>query len=136
MEKGIVQTAPVTVQSTQAIVKERPPLPKAIPEDVKEIVGSWASIVGQATAPLKVYLKNARLSLGGDNKLMVVLEDGVPSDYFLEHPQNKEQLEAVIADFLGKDVEVNIQSVKSRQEFNESYVDLSQIIHMDIEEEE
>jgi len=50
--------------------------------------------------------------------------------------ENKEQLENIIADFLGKEVEVTIQSVRSRQEFSESYVDLSQIIHMDIEVEE
>ena len=44
-----------------------------------------------------MYLKNARLSLGGDNKLMVVLEDGLASDYFKgeAHEQNKQQLEAL-----------------------------------------
>ncbi len=116
--------------------QKRPELPKAIPEEVKEIVSNWPTIVGNTDNPMRIYLKNARLSLGGDNKLMVVLEDGTPSDYFTEHPDNKAQLEAVIADFLGKEVEVTIQSVRSRQEFKESYVDLSQIIHMDIEVEE
>ena len=81
-------------------------------------------------------MKNAKLSLGGYNKLMVVLDDGVASDYFVLHEQNKQQLETIISDFVGKEVEVTIQSVRSRQEFNENYVDLSQIIHMDIEEEE
>ncbi len=118
------------------VAKKKPELPKAIPEEVKEIVGNWPTIVGNTDNPMRIYLKNARLSLGGDNKLMVVLEDGTPSDYFTEHPENKEQLENVIADFLGKAVEVTIQSVRSRQEFSESYVDLSQIIHMDIEVEE
>ena len=105
------------------------------PSEVALIEGVDA-IVGNTDNPMRIYLKNARLSLGGDNKLMVVLEDGTPSDYFTEHPENKEQLENIIADFLGKEVEVTIQSVRSRQEFSESYVDLSQIIHMDIEVEE
>ena len=54
--------------------------------------------MGNAENPMKMYLKNARLSLGGDNKLMVVLEDGLASDYFKgeAHEQNKQQLEAVI----------------------------------------
>ena len=126
-------TMPMAAAATP---QKRPELPKAIPEDVKEIVSNWPTIVGNTDNPMRIYLKNAKLSLGGDNKLMVVLEDGTPSDYFTEHPDNKAQLEAVIADFLGKEVEVTIQSVRSRQEFKESYVDLSQIIHMDIEVEE
>lgn len=121
---------------TPTVTQKKPPMPKAIPEEVKEIVSNWPAIVGNTDNPMRIYLKNASLSLGGDNKLMVVLEDGTPSDYFTEHPENKEQLETVLSDFLGKEVEVTIQSVRSRKEFSENYVDLSQIIHMDIEVEE
>ena len=113
----------------------KPPLPKAIPDDVREVVSHWPAIVGNAENPMKMYLKNASLSLGGDNRLMVVLQDGVVSDYFTQHPQNKEQLENLIADFLGKEVEVDIQTVGSEREFVENYVDLSEIINMEIEEE-
>jgi len=138
VENGVPMVMPEgTMPMVQpGVAKKKPELPKAIPEDVKEIVGNWPTIVGNTDNPMRIYLKNARLSLGGDNKLMVVLEDGTPSDYFTEHPENKEQLENIIADFLGKEVEVTIQSVRNRQEFSESYVDLSQIIHMDIEVEE
>ena len=83
-----------------------------------------------------MYLKSAKLSLGGDNRLMVVLEDGIHSDYFNQHPQNKEQLELLLSDFSGKQIEVNIQTVKNQREFEDSYVDLAQVIHMDIEEED
>ena len=55
---------------------------------------------------MRIYLKEAIPSLGGDNHLMLVLPDGVVSDYFTQHPQNKEQLETLIADFTGKDMEV------------------------------
>lgn len=113
----------------------KPPLPKAIPDDVREVVSHWPAIVGNAENPMKMYLKNASLSLGGDNRLMVVLQDGVVSDYFTQHPQNKEQLESLIADYLGKEVEVDIQTVGSEREFVENYVDLSEIINMEIEEE-
>lgn len=119
-----------------AMRKPKPELPKAIPEDVKEIVRKWPSIVGNAENPMKMYLKSARLSLGGDNRLMVVLEDGISSDYFTQHPQNKEQLELLLSEFAGKQIEVNIQTVNNEREFEDSYVDLSQVINMDIEEEE
>ena len=111
-------------------------LPKAIPEDVKQIVAQWPTIVGNTDNPMRVYLKGAKLSLGGDNKLMLVLEDGLPYDYFAQHSDNKEQLENILADFIGKEVEVTIQSVKTKQEFTENYVDLASIINMEIEEEE
>ena len=139
LENGItVVASDVGAQSNGGVATpvKKPELPKAIPEDVKEIVANWPKIVGNTDNPMRLYLKNAKLSLGGDNKLLVVLEDGVASDYFVEHDQNRELLESVINDFLGKEVEVNIQSVRSRQEFQENYVDLGQFIHMDIEEEE
>lgn len=116
--------------------KPKPVLPRAVPEDVKMIVGKWPSIVGNAEQPMKTYLKSARLSLGGDNRLMVVFEDGSASDYFTGHPQHKEQLELLLSDFSGKEIEATIQTVKDNREFDESYVDLSQVIHMEIEEED
>lgn len=116
--------------------RPKPELPKAIPEDVKEIVTKWPSIVGSAENPMKMYLKSAKLSLGGDNRLMVVLQDGLASDYFMKHEENKEQLELLLADFAGKEIEVNFQVVENGREFEDSYVDLSKIIHMEIEEEE
>ena len=124
------------MQTGGTVSQKKPEIPKAIPEDVKEIVSKWPTIVGGTESPMRIYLKNAKLSLGGDNKLIIVLEDGIASDYFVEHPENKVVLEEVIANYLGKEVEVNIQTIRNRQEFKENYVDLSQIIHMDIEEED
>ena len=65
---------------------QKPKLPKAIPEDVKQIVSKWPAVVGSAENPMRVYLKSARLSLGGDNRLMVVFADGMASDYFTKQP--------------------------------------------------
>ena len=112
------------------------PLPKAIPEDIKEIVSKWPAVVGSAENPMRQYLKAARLSLGNDNGLLMVLEDGLASDYFTQHPENKELLERLLAEFSGKEIAVTIQTVTTRQEFEQNYVDLSQVIHMDIEEED
>lgn len=134
MPEGIVQGSPGTAAA--AAPRQRPQLPKAIPDDVKAIVAKWSSIVGNADNPMRMYLKNARLSLGGDNMLQVVLEDGPASDYFSHHPENKEQLEMILADFAGKEIAVSIQTVGSDRDFEDHYVDLSQIIHMEIEEED
>ena len=166
VENGIVVTAqmPAGAPGVQGgpqggAARPKPELPKAIPEDVQEIVRKWPSIVGNAENPMKMYLKNARLSLGGDNKLMVVLEDGlasdyfkgeaheqnklmviledgIPSDYFIRHPENQQQLEALLSDFSGKEIEVTIQTVESNRQFEDNYVDLGKVINMEIDEEE
>ena len=116
--------------------KPKPVLDKAIPDDIKLIVSKWPAIVGKTDNPMKMYLKAAKLSLGGDNKLMIVLQDGLQSDYFIKNEKNKEQLEEILSDFAGKQVEVSFQTIRDNREFEDSYVDLSKIIHMTIEEEE
>ena len=116
-------------------MQKRPELPRAIPEDVKKIVENWPGLVGQTAMPMKLYLKKARLSLGGDNRLMVVLEDGLASDYFLKQEGNREELERLLSEFTQKTVEVNFQVSRGDRDFEENHVDLTRIIHMKIEEE-
>ena len=145
IEKGIVQTAPLAIQSTQeamqnhTVAAKKPELPKAIPEDVDRIVKNWHAIVSEAQQPLKTHLKKARLSLGGDNRLMIVIGDGVAYDY-LSNAENHKHLEDMISNVLQKEVTVQVQSIEQGSRFEESYVDLEQIIHreinMDIEIEE
>lgn len=139
IESGAIAVAAApagaAVEQPAAAPVPRAELPKAVPDDVKQIVGGWAGFCGNAPQPMKSYLKGARLSLGGENRLLLVLEDGLASDYFLKEPANREALENMLADFAGKQVELEVRSVQNRQEMDRSYVDLSQIIHMDIEEE-
>ena len=120
----------------EAVKKNKPRLPKAIPEDVQQIVSRWPTIVGNTDNPMRTYLKSARLTLGGDSRLVLALEDGMASDYFIRHPENKAQLEALLSDFSGKEMEVGIETVSGGQEFEENFVDISQVILTDIEEED
>ena len=138
IEKGVVTTV---VQQASAVTEAtptnqpRPEIPKAIPEDVTMVVRKWPGIVSNAGMPLRLYLKNARLSLGGDNKLMMVVEDGVASDY-LKQEGGKEMVERLIEDCIGKSVEVTIQPLEGTRSFESSYIYLSQIINIEIEEED
>lgn len=135
---GVFVTAAAgeTARTSDAVTKQKPQLPRAIPEEVQQIVTKWPVIAGSAENPMKIYLKGAKLSLGGDNKLMIVLEDGMASDYFTQHTENKRQLENLLSDFSGREIEVNIQTVRGQGEFQENYVDLSRLVNMDIEEED
>lgn len=138
VENGVFVTAATgeAVRTSDAATKQKPQLPRAIPEEVQQIVAKWPVIVGSVENPMKIYLKGAKLSLGGDNKLMIVLEDGMASDYFTQHMENKQQLENLLSDFSGREIEVNIQTVRGQGEFQENYVDLSRLVNMDIEEED
>ncbi|MCM1268763.1 MAG: DNA polymerase III subunit gamma/tau [Bacteroidales bacterium] len=115
--------------------KERPPLPKAIPEDVQAAVERWHDIVANTTMPMRQYLQKAHLTLGGDSRLLIMVEDGLASDYFLKQEGHKEVLEQMLADAMGKEIDVTVQTVQNREAFEQNYVDLSQLIHMEIEEE-
>ena len=79
-----------------------------------------------------MYLKNARLSLGGDNNLMLVVADGLAYDY-LNEADHKQRVEEMIASFLQKEVTVHVQKLEDGRSFEESYVDLSKLTDMDIE---
>ena len=140
LEKGFpwaaVAEGGVSRPESAAQKKERPPMPKAIPEDVQAVVDRWPAIVEQMAMPMKRYLREAGLSLGGDNKLMIVVEDGLASDYFLKQEGHRELLVQTLSESVGKEIDLTIQSVPDRDVFVQNYVDLSQIIHMDIEEEE
>ena len=133
IESGAIAVA--SVPPVAMTPEKKAELPKAIPEDVTQIVSNWPRIVGNASQPMKSYLNRGKLSLAGDNRLLLVLEDGIASDYFTKEPSNRELLEAMLSDFVGKNVEVEVRAVKSEQEFESSYVDLTQVIHMDIEME-
>ena len=128
-----VPTGQPTVQAAAPVRKAE--LPKAVPEEIKEIVAKWPRVAGSAQQPMKSYLKNARLSLGGDNRLLLVVEDGLASDYFTKEPAKKGALEQLLAELTGRQIEVEVRSVRSKQEMESSYVDLTRVIHMDIEEE-
>lgn len=138
LANGVVAAAPAYNQAggneiKPQIPKERPKLDRAVPEDVKKVVSGWARVVGNAAQPMKNYLQSARLSLGGDNRLMMVLEDGIPSDYFNKHPENKEQLEYLISEVAGKEISVQIQTIERKQDFENTYVDLQQVVQMDVD---
>ena len=130
MEQGIPTAAPVNT-ATQPAEVSRPPMPKAIPEDVEQIVKNWNSILPKMSGVVRTYLKSAHLSLGGDDRLMIVLDDPVAAGY-VEEEDHRNEIRQVISDYIEKEVEIQIQQNQSNRPFEESYVDLSQIINMDI----
>ncbi len=139
LEEGVYMTAPAAAaeQPTEVRKKEKPrEMPQAVPEDIRQLVERWSSIQASMSGSMKAYLKHARLSIGSSGQLMIVVEDGPSSDYFLVQEGHKEELESILSGAIGKQVEVQIEAIRDRRDFEASYVDLSEVIHMEIEIED
>ena len=65
--------------------------------------------------------------------MLVVLEDGLSSDYFLKQEGHKEFLQDKISEAVDKQILIDIQCVKDDREFDTKYVDLT-AIQFDIDE--
>lgn len=128
----------MSIQGSANVPSEtKAPLPKAIPEDVKQVVSKWSVAVSEAPNPMKTYLKSAYPSLGSDGNLLVVVQDGLPIDYFRQ-TGHREELQKILSEYAGKEIEVNIQGSDNGRDPQDTFPDLTRLvsenIHMEIEE--
>ena len=110
---------------------KRPELPNAIPEDVQEVVKNFRSIADEASGMVRGYLKKARLSLGGDNRLLVVLPDTLAASV-VGREDHVQELEGLIENRIGKKVEIDVRCVEEGRHFEDTFVDIEQKINMEI----
>ena len=109
----------------------RPVLPDAIPDDVQEVVKNFRSIANEASGMVRGYLKKARLSLGGDNRLLIVLPDPLAASV-VGREDHVQELEGLIENRIGKRVEVEVRCVEEGRHFEDTFVDIEQKINMEI----
>lgn len=138
LEQGIMVSAPQTNSPNpiptvvaNSVKKPTVSLPKAIPEDIKEVVKSWKTIINHTTGLIKPYLRSAKLSIGNENQLIVVLEDSMAYD-IVNTPSHKKEVEDTISSNIGKTVALEIRKVEENRSFEETYVNLEDVIRMDI----
>ena len=108
-----------------------PKLPRALSEDVKAVAADFRSVAQEASPMLRNYLKKARLTAGENDRLMIVLEDEV-SAAFVAKPEHRQEIERLIAEKTGKQMEVDVRQVEEGRRFEDSFVDIEKLIHMDI----
>ncbi|MGN1141344.1 MAG: DNA polymerase III subunit gamma/tau [Oliverpabstia sp.] len=111
---------------------------KAAPEDLQRVKNNWRSIVGQTEGMFKSFLSTAVPKYNGstgENKLYVEFSNDL-AQTCVNDPGKKELLEAIIAQQIGKSVEVELVLKKGETHKNlaEISVDdiLKQSVHMDI----
>lgn len=138
LEKGIaVQgTSNVPQMQLQTPLQSEPVqpkiIPKAIPEDVKEVVRNWYGIINEMSAGVKAYLKNAKLSLGAENQLLIIFEDAIAQS-FAGSEAHKKELEDVITGRIGKLVEVEFKAAEENKALKDNFINIEQFINMEIE---
>ncbi len=120
-----------TVSGTARTSRPKPVLAKAIPEDVKQVVADWKNIIRDISGMTRNYLKYARLSLGGENRLQIVFEDEVAYD-FVNRELQREEISSAITQTIGKAVELEVRLVNGGMHFEDSFVDIEKIVNMEI----
>lgn len=119
-------------QGAAAAPKE---LPKALSEDVKKVAENFRMIANDASGLLKNYLKQAKLSVGDREQLLIVMPDDLSASA-VGSKERIEEIQALIAERIGKEVEIEVRKVEDGRRFEDSYVDIESVIHMDITIEE
>ncbi len=139
LEKKIEAGVPVQMAASVPVQEttenqtpvSRPQLPKAIPEDVQQVVKNWRSILEGLSGGLKNYLKTAHLSLGGESQLLIVVDDEV-TEAFVNSDLHRQELINVIAANIGKEVDIRIQLNQTNRPFEESFPDIRKLINMEV----
>ena len=111
--------------------KPKPELPAALNEEVKAVAKDFRMITSQASPMLRTYLKKARLSAGEGNRLLIVLPDEMSAG-IVATPEHRGEIEGLIEEKIGKRIEVEIRHIEEGRRFEDSFVDLESMIHMDI----
>ncbi len=128
--------ASISVTEGNAAPVVKPQLPKAIPEDIQQIIKNWKSILSEIGAITKTYLAKAVPSLGNSGELLLVLDDENAFAYLNENRSNCiDNLKEIIAKRIGKDIEIVVRKNENGLSAKESVPDLRDLIQFDIEEE-
>lgn len=111
--------------------QKKPELPKALSEDIRQVAGSFRSIAENASVMLRQYLKQAKLSAGENDRLLIVLPDEVSAG-FVAKPEHKDEIVRLIEEKIGKTMEIDVRQVEEGRHFEDSFVDIEKVIHMDL----
>ncbi len=111
--------------------KPKPELPQALNEDIQAVVRDFRKLANGLPQPLSTSLKKARLSAGEGNRLMIVMPDGVSAG-FVGSDEHRRQIEELIEKKIGKKIEVEVRQLEEGRDFEDSFVDIEKLIHMEI----
>lgn len=146
LEKGVIAALPgsarqggAAVNPDESAVSQEPKaeLPRAIPDDIKQIMANWAGILSQLPGVTRGYLKKAVPSLGANDTLLLAFDDENAYSYINENRSGcQDAFKEAVAERLGKQVEILVKLNDTGLPGAEAYPDLRRYIQFDIEEED
>ena len=141
LEKGVTivsgqdtKTEPVQ-QAPQKKDKEPVILPKAIPEELKEVAKNWNAIIMKVSPAIRALIMNAKPSIGNDNNLLLVFTEEVDKA-FIDKEEHLKEITETIQSLIHKEVTVRTKLIHQGQESTNDFPDLTKIIKMNIEYED
>ena len=129
-------TATAAGQSAQAgsTPDNDKPLPKALPEDLKQVAAQWNNIVTDIDDGCLAQMLRASNVKVGDNNTGIEIMTSSPSTYsYISRPDQLAQIRAAIAARTGKEVEIRASRLKEDQDFRNMFTDIRDLVKMDIE---
>lgn len=111
--------------------KPKPKLQKALSEDVRAVAQNFRMIADETSMMLRQFLKKAKLSAGDNDRLLIVLPDEVSAGV-VGTPEHKQEIMDLIEEKIGKAMEIEVRKVEEGRRFEDSFVDIEKVIHMDI----
>ena len=137
LESGaFVSAAPQSAAVPAAQAPEKTQLPKAIPEDIKQVMNNWRSVISEMGGITRQYLNQAVPTLGPAGELLLVFDDANAFAYLSDNKAGCiDHLKEMIAQRCAKQVEVQLRLNEGGRSAANTVPDLRQLINFDIEEE-
>ena len=135
IQNGQIAVAQAAPGQPQVKMAEDKKLDRAVPNDIKAIVNSWGRMINNIPQPDKSYLKNARLSMDNDDKLLIVVDNKTLAEHYHEEMYYN-SLKSFFAEQIGKEVDFEVRYLEREKRFEENYIDLKAINFDIITEEE
>lgn len=127
VEKQVVQTESQKENDVKEPVR---PLPKALPEDVEEVLKNWNKICNAYDNPGKSMLANAKHLLSDQGALVLQFTDRLNEEFFEQNDgQELERLKTVIQNMVGKEMEIEVRTVS--EQVDSRFQDIGKLINYD-----
>lgn len=141
VENGVVPVSssgrgtPGVPVNTEPIEKLK--LPQAVPDDIKEIIRNWKSLISEAGRLTGQFLEKAVPTLGNDGGLLLVFEDKNAYNYLNSNiAEGMDQFVQILEERTGKKTSISLKMNESGRRTEDIVPDLREMIHFDIEEED
>ena len=136
LESGAFVSAAPGTQAPAAQAQEKTQLPKAIPEDIKQVMKNWRSVISEMGGITRQYLNQAVPTLGPAGELLLMFDDANAFSYLSDNKAGCiDHLKEMIAQRCAKQVEVQLRLNEGGRSAANTVPDLRQLINFDIEEE-